>query len=163
MLALRYDLTVPFARYCAMNKLSQIKASGCVCVWGGGWDGGRGPAGATSPAPPVPISSCQRCFLGVLGILLQRYHIARVYRRDNPAMNSGRYREFYQCVRAVHWLGGKRWRQVLPVAGAFILARAAARTWILPVISAPRCFRTPSASRLSQVRQPSCASTDAGC
>eukprot|EP00730_Choanoeca_flexa_P019786 TRINITY_DN9676_c0_g1_i3.p1 TRINITY_DN9676_c0_g1~~TRINITY_DN9676_c0_g1_i3.p1 ORF type:complete len:609 (+),score=186.08 TRINITY_DN9676_c0_g1_i3:43-1869(+) len=51
LLALRYDLTVPFARYVAMNKIQQIK----------------------------------------------RYHIARVYRRDNPAMKSGRYREFYQC------------------------------------------------------------------
>lgn len=30
--------------------------------------------------------------------LLIRYHIARVYRRDNPKMESGRYREFYQCV-----------------------------------------------------------------
>ncbi len=29
--------------------------------------------------------------------LLQRFHIARVYRRDNPAMNRGRFREFYQC------------------------------------------------------------------
>ena len=28
---------------------------------------------------------------------LQRFHIARVYRRDNPAMNRGRFREFYQC------------------------------------------------------------------
>eukprot|EP00042_Codosiga_hollandica_P041321 m.367694 g.367694 ORF g.367694 m.367694 type:complete len:546 (+) comp56087_c0_seq1:35-1672(+) len=51
ILSLRYDLTVPFARYVAQNKIKQIK----------------------------------------------RYHIARVYRRDNPAMNSGRYREFYQC------------------------------------------------------------------
>ncbi|XP_051166245.1 histidine--tRNA ligase isoform X2 [Leptopilina boulardi] len=51
ILALRYDLTVPFARYLAMNKISNIK----------------------------------------------RYHIAKVYRRDNPAMTKGRYREFYQC------------------------------------------------------------------
>eukprot|EP00047_Mylnosiga_fluctuans_P020289 m.90512 g.90512 ORF g.90512 m.90512 type:complete len:574 (-) comp8466_c1_seq2:3256-4977(-) len=51
MLALRYDLTVPFARYVAQNKIKRIK----------------------------------------------RYHIARVYRRDNPAMSRGRYREFYQC------------------------------------------------------------------
>ena len=29
---------------------------------------------------------------------MKRYHIARVYRRDNPAMTKGRYREFYQCV-----------------------------------------------------------------
>ncbi|XP_039281025.1 histidine--tRNA ligase isoform X2 [Nilaparvata lugens] len=51
ILSLRYDLTVPFARYVAMNKISSIK----------------------------------------------RYHIARVYRRDNPSMQKGRYREFYQC------------------------------------------------------------------
>ncbi|PNF35109.1 Histidine--tRNA ligase, cytoplasmic [Cryptotermes secundus] len=51
ILSLRYDLTVPFARYLAMNKISNIK----------------------------------------------RYHIAKVYRRDNPAMMRGRYREFYQC------------------------------------------------------------------
>ncbi|EDO41764.1 predicted protein [Nematostella vectensis] len=51
MLSLRYDLTVPFARYVAMNKIDKIK----------------------------------------------RYHIAKVYRRDNPAMTRGRYREFYQC------------------------------------------------------------------
>lgn len=51
LLSLRYDLTVPFARYVAMNKLDTLK----------------------------------------------RFHIARVYRRDNPAMARGRYREFYQC------------------------------------------------------------------
>eukprot|EP01018_Ginkgo_biloba_P019765 Gb_28395 [translate_table: standard] len=47
--SLRYDLTVPFARYLAMYNDSNMK----------------------------------------------RYHIARVYRRDNPS--KGRYREFYQC------------------------------------------------------------------
>ncbi|XP_067210329.1 histidine--tRNA ligase-like isoform X1 [Linepithema humile] len=52
ILALRYDLTVPFARYLAMNKITNIK----------------------------------------------RYHIAKVYRRDNPATTKGRYGEFYQCV-----------------------------------------------------------------
>ncbi|KAL1505388.1 hypothetical protein ABEB36_004966 [Hypothenemus hampei] len=51
ILSLRYDLTVPFARYLAMNKITNIK----------------------------------------------RYHIAKVYRRDNPSMSRGRYREFYQC------------------------------------------------------------------
>ena len=29
---------------------------------------------------------------------IKRYHIAKVYRRDNPAMTRGRFREFYQCV-----------------------------------------------------------------
>ncbi|KAM3664798.1 histidine--tRNA ligase, cytoplasmic-like [Ammospiza nelsoni] len=51
LLALRYDLTVPFARYLAMNKITKMK----------------------------------------------RYHVAKVYRRDNPATTRGRYREFYQC------------------------------------------------------------------
>ena len=51
ILALRYDLTVPFARYLAMNSVGNIK----------------------------------------------RYHIAKVYRRDQPQLSRGRYREFYQC------------------------------------------------------------------
>lgn len=50
-LSLRYDLSVPFARYLASNNVSQIK----------------------------------------------RYHIGKVYRRDRPAMERGRFREFYQC------------------------------------------------------------------
>ena len=29
---------------------------------------------------------------------IKRYHIAKVYRRDNPSITRGRYREFYQCV-----------------------------------------------------------------
>lgn len=49
--SLRYDLTVPFARYVAMNGIQQMK----------------------------------------------RYHLAKVYRRDQPAMTKGRMREFYQC------------------------------------------------------------------
>lgn len=52
MCSLRYDLTVPFARWLAMNS---------------------------------SISS------------IKRYHIAKVYRRDQPAMTKGRMREFYQC------------------------------------------------------------------
>jgi len=51
LLSLRYDLTVPFARYVALNNYQLIK----------------------------------------------RFHIAKVYRRDNPQMNKGRFREFYQC------------------------------------------------------------------
>jgi histidyl-tRNA synthetase len=50
-LSLRYDLSVPFARYVATNNLRAIK----------------------------------------------RYQIAKVYRRDKPAIDRGRYREFYQC------------------------------------------------------------------
>ena len=30
-------------------------------------------------------------------VRLKRYHIGKVYRRDNPAMDRGRFREFYQC------------------------------------------------------------------
>ena len=51
LLSLRYDLTVPFARFLAMNSVGNIK----------------------------------------------RFHIAKVYRRDNPQLARGRYREFYQC------------------------------------------------------------------
>lgn len=39
---------------------------------------------------------------------IKRYHIAKVYRRDNPAMTRGRYREFYQCVsvrKLWSWMG----------------------------------------------------------
>ncbi|KAH6675679.1 histidyl-tRNA synthetase-like protein [Halenospora varia] len=50
--SLRYDLTVPFARWLAMNRDHQT---------------------------------------------IKRYHIAKVYRRDQPAMTKGRMREFYQC------------------------------------------------------------------
>ena len=32
---------------------------------------------------------------------MKRYHIAQVYRRDNPAMTKGRFREFYQCVSQI--------------------------------------------------------------
>lgn len=52
LLSLRYDLTVPFARYMATNKkINKIK----------------------------------------------RYSISKVYRRDQPMMTKGRFREFYQC------------------------------------------------------------------
>src|SRR5690606_4239863 len=50
--SLRYDLTVPFARWLAMN-------------------------------PTVTA--------------IKRYHLAKVYRRDQPAVSKGRMREFYQC------------------------------------------------------------------
>jgi hypothetical protein len=46
ILSLRYDLTVPFARYVAVNGVGNIK----------------------------------------------RYHIGKVYRRDQPQMNRGRFR-----------------------------------------------------------------------
>ncbi|KAL1883276.1 Cytoplasmic and mitochondrial histidine tRNA synthetase [Diaporthe australafricana] len=50
--SLRYDLTVPFARWLAMNLTSAH---------------------------------------------VSRYSIGKVYRRDQPAVSRGRYREFYQC------------------------------------------------------------------
>ncbi|KAH8697769.1 hypothetical protein BGW36DRAFT_427720 [Talaromyces proteolyticus] len=50
--SLRYDLTVPFARWLAMNP--EVRS-------------------------------------------IKRYHIAKVYRRDQPAVAKGRMREFYQC------------------------------------------------------------------
>ena len=50
-MSLRYDLTVPFARFMASERISSIK----------------------------------------------RFHIAKVYRRDQPQMSKGRFREFYQC------------------------------------------------------------------
>ncbi len=51
LLSLRYDLTIPFARYMACNSIGKIK----------------------------------------------KYQIGKVYRRDQPQKNRGRYREFYQC------------------------------------------------------------------
>lgn len=51
LLSLRYDLTVPFARFLATNSVGNIK----------------------------------------------RFHIGKVYRRDNPVLSKGRFREFYQC------------------------------------------------------------------
>lgn len=51
LLSLRYDLTVPFARYMGLNALQKCK----------------------------------------------RFHIGKVYRRDQPNLNKGRFREFYQC------------------------------------------------------------------
>lgn len=51
-LSLRYDLTVPLARYLAQHKITNLK----------------------------------------------RYHIGKVYRRDDAAVSLGRFREFYQCV-----------------------------------------------------------------
>jgi len=51
LLSLRYDLTVPLARYMGNKNLRKMK----------------------------------RC------------HIGKVYRRDEPNVNKGRFREFYQC------------------------------------------------------------------
>lgn len=69
--ALRYDLTVPFARFLAMNK--QFRT-------------------------------------------MKRYQIAKVYRRDQPIMTKGRYREFYQCDFDI---AGGHFEPMLPDAEVF--------------------------------------------
>ena len=69
--ALRYDLTVPFARFLAMNKQYRT---------------------------------------------MKRYHIAKVYRRDQPIMTKGRYREFYQCDFDI---AGGNFEAMLPDAEVF--------------------------------------------
>lgn len=69
--SLRYDLTVPFARFLAMNK--QYRA-------------------------------------------MKRYHMAKVYRRDQPALARGRYREFYQCDFDI---AGAHMEPMLPDAEVF--------------------------------------------
>ena len=35
---------------------------------------------------------------------IKRYHIDRVYRRDQPRVIQGRYREFYQCVSILQYV-----------------------------------------------------------
>lgn len=61
LLCLRYDLTVPFARFLALKNPGNIK----------------------------------------------RFHIAKVYRRDQPQASRGRFREFYQCDYDVAGTYGK--------------------------------------------------------
>jgi histidyl-tRNA synthetase len=52
------------------------------------------PSPARARARAVPFAR----FIALHGLSnIKRFHIARVYRRDNPAMNKGRFREFYQC------------------------------------------------------------------
>lgn len=55
-LSMRYDLTVPLARYVAMHKTTGN---------------------------------------------IKRYHIGKVYRKDSPQIENGRYCEFLQCVRNI--------------------------------------------------------------
>ncbi len=47
--------------------------------------------------PPQPFVCCDMNVHLCARACVQRFHIARVYRRDNPAINRGRFREFYQC------------------------------------------------------------------
>ena len=67
--SLRYDLTVPFTRHLAMNRIQNMK----------------------------------------------RYHIGRVYRRDQPSVTQGRWREFYQCDFDI---AGKFFEPLVPDAEA---------------------------------------------
>src|ERR1700676_2819232 len=46
---------------------------------------------------------------------IKRYHIGKVYRRDQPAMKKGRFREFYQCDYDIAGL----YEPMLPDAEAF--------------------------------------------
>lgn len=46
---------------------------------------------------------------------LKRYHIAKVYRRDNPSVQKGRMREFYQCDFDI---AGKSYDLMVPDAEA---------------------------------------------
>lgn len=56
---------------------------------------------------------------------IKRYHIAKVYRRDNPAMTKGRMREFYQCVHTSAYCPGViaqltwRFEQDFDIAGSY--------------------------------------------
>ena len=90
ILALRYDLTVPFARYCAMNKISNIKRSVQLITC---------PGQVHIIYMKSNLSSLSPCLRLVhsLFCLPDRYHMAKVYRRDNPSIARGRLREFYQC------------------------------------------------------------------
>ena len=59
--------------------------------------------------PTNPLQQHLSCAPEVIVLILrlplcseQRYHIARVYRRDNPAMSKGRFREFYRSSPTRH-------------------------------------------------------------
>jgi histidyl-tRNA synthetase len=47
---------------------------------------------------------------------MKRYQIAKVYRRDQPALSKGRYREFYQCDFDI---AGGHYESMLPDAEVF--------------------------------------------
>lgn len=79
LLSLRYDLTVPLARYIASSGRKSLK----------------------------------------------RYQVGKVYRRDNPAMNSGRYREFYQVDFDIVGLHPLMWADAEVIAASITALRAA--------------------------------------
>jgi histidyl-tRNA synthetase len=99
-LSCRYDLTVPFARYIALNGITNIKRYHIAKV-------PHAPQAqahdqvllhpATRLAQPkhrhiVHFSNAWRH-----GLLIRHYARCQVYRRDQPQMSRGRFREFYQC------------------------------------------------------------------
>ena len=66
-----YDLTVPFARYVAQNKIQNIKR--------------------------YHVAKVNLVHFGKNKNLSTFIDDFQVYRRDQPYMTKGRYREFYQC------------------------------------------------------------------
>jgi histidyl-tRNA synthetase len=47
---------------------------------------------------PITVNNYINRYLALNSVgNIKRFHIAKVYRRDNPNMARGRYREFYQC------------------------------------------------------------------
>lgn len=113
LLSLRYDLTVPFARFVALHGVGNIKryhiakvcAAGALCVrlcvlvfavvvvvW-------VEHTAVSSlilliPSATAQCSSCSLCFLRPPASSICT---AQVYRRDQPQMARGRFREFFQC------------------------------------------------------------------
>lgn len=122
----RYDLTVPFARYVALNGITNIKRYHIAKVHSSNFRpvclqcstagilriSGRMCNRATAAAPALTLlpenrrrqpcgSACHMHCAG--GLVLQGGKIqsheacAQVYRRDQPQLSRGRFREFYQC------------------------------------------------------------------
>ena len=100
MILCRYDLTVPFARYIALNGITNIKRYHIAKVLHD-----AGPQAQdrvllhlplalstlASAVDPPSSSAWRRHLLTCHDVLCQ------VYRRDQPQMSRGRFREFYQC------------------------------------------------------------------
>lgn len=50
---------------------------------------------------------------------MKRFHIGKVYRRDQPVLTKGRMREFYQCVGSVSHHQVMSSRQDFDIAGSY--------------------------------------------
>eukprot|EP00475_Leptophrys_vorax_P035000 TRINITY_DN57234_c0_g1_i1.p1 TRINITY_DN57234_c0_g1~~TRINITY_DN57234_c0_g1_i1.p1 ORF type:complete len:1057 (+),score=269.44 TRINITY_DN57234_c0_g1_i1:2097-5267(+) len=132
LLSLRYDLTVPFARYLAMNNVGNIKRFHIAKVYRRDniavekgrfrefyqcdFDVARretlvGKYGEESKLIydladqggellslryDLTVPFARYLAMNNVGNI-KRFHIAKVYRRDNIAVEKGRFREFYQC------------------------------------------------------------------